>query len=391
LQRPVHFIFYSAEKGFKLSTFALEIRALSKQFEPDQAPAVYNVSLSLEKGEILALVGPSGCGKTTTLRLIAGFEQPDSGSVILGDRTVAGKGHFIPPERRGIGMVFQDHALFPHLTVYENVTFGLSKRSKDQIEKDSQSILKLLGLGRLSKRYPHEISGGERQRVALARALAPQPIVLLLDEPFSSLDADLRIQIRAEVREILKSIGATAIFVTHDQEEALFMGDRLAVFNQGHLEQIATPEEIFHSPNTRFVAEFMGQTDFLTGEVTSEGIQTEIGTLEQHLELPLGTVVEIGIRADDIAMEADPEGESIIVARQFKGAMNIYSLRLPSGKIVHAYQPHIKVIRPGTPVHVLAAPGHPLACFKDGKAVPVTGHIPIQAESTASSFFNIPR
>jgi iron(III) transport system ATP-binding protein len=354
-----------------LSIFALEIRNLSKQFEPDQAPAVHDVSLSLEKGEILAMVGPSGCGKTTTLRLIAGFEQPDAGSVILGEQIVAGNGHFIPPERRGIGMVFQDHALFPHLTVYENVAFGLSKRPKELIAENTQCMLELLGLERLGKRYPHEISGGERQRVALARALAPQPIVLLLDEPFSSLDADLRIQIRGEVREILKSLGASAIFVTHDQEEALFMGDRLAVFNQGHLEQVATPEEIFHSPNTRFVAEFMGQTDFITGEVNAEGIQTEIGLLEQQVSLPLGTRVEIGIRADDIALQAHPAGQSTVISRQFKGAMNIYSLRLPSGKTVHAYQPHTKIIRPGTAVHVLAAPGHPLACFKDGIAVPL--------------------
>ena len=372
-----------------MSKNALEIRDLSKQFEPDQAPAVYNVSLSLERGEILALVGPSGCGKTTTLRLIAGFEQPDTGSVILGERTVAGNGYFIPPERRGIGMVFQDHALFPHLTVYENVAFGLSKQPKELIEEHTHGMLALLGLDRLGKRYPHEISGGERQRVALARALAPQPIVLLLDEPFSSLDADLRIQIRGEVREILKSIGASAIFVTHDQEEALFMGDRLAVFNQGHLEQVATPEEIFHSPNTHFVAEFMGQTDFISGEVNAEGVQTEIGLLDQHLELPLGTHVEIGIRADDIAMQAHPAGESTVISRQFKGAMNIYSLRLPSGKTVHAYQPHTKVIQPGTPVHVLAAPGHPLACFKDGIAVPLVTPAPVDVEDPSGRFLKV--
>ncbi|MFO7624008.1 MAG: ABC transporter ATP-binding protein [Anaerolineales bacterium] len=353
-----------------MSSYALEIRDLSKQFEPDQAPAVINISLSMQKGEILALVGPSGCGKTTTLRLIAGFEQPDAGSVILGDRTVAGNGRFVPPEQRGVGMVFQEHALFPHLNVFENVAFGLSKRPKKMGEESANAMLKLLGLVHLEKRYPHEISGGERQRVALARALAPQPIVLLLDEPFSSLDADLRIQIRAEVREILKSIQATAIFVTHDQEEALVMGDRLAVFNQGSIEQIGTPEEIFHSPQARFVAEFMGQTDFLVGEVSPAGIQTEIGLLKQHLELSVGTQVEIGIRADDIAIETHPGGKSVVVSRQFKGALNIYSLRLPSGQLVHAYQPHTKIIQAGTPVHVLAAPGHWLPCFKDGRAVP---------------------
>jgi iron(III) transport system ATP-binding protein len=352
-----------------LSSYALEIRDLLKQYEPDQSPAVNHVSLSMEKGEILALVGPSGCGKTTTLRLIAGFEQPDSGCVILGGKIVAGDGHIVPPEQRGVGMVFQEHALFPHLNVFENVAFGLSKRPREMIKDGAYAMLKLLGLVHLERRYPHEISGGERQRVALARAMAPQPIVLLLDEPFSSLDADLRIQIRAEVREILKNIQATAIFVTHDQEEALFMGDRLAVFNQGCLEQIASPEMIFHSPEARFVAEFMGQTDFLTGEVSPAGIQTEIGLLGQDLDLPLGTQVEIGIRADDISIETHAGGESIVISRQFKGALNIYSLRLPSGRLVHAYQPHTKIIQPGTSVHVLATPGHWLPCFKNGKAV----------------------
>jgi iron(III) transport system ATP-binding protein len=352
-----------------LSSYALEIRDLLKQYEPDQSPAVNHVSLSMEKGEILALVGPSGCGKTTTLRLIAGFEQPDSGCVILGGKIVAGDGHIVPPEQRGVGMVFQEHALFPHLNVFENVAFGLSKRPREMIKDGAYAMLKLLGLVHLERRYPHEISGGERQRVALARAMAPQPIVLLLDEPFSSLDADLRIQIRAEVREILKNIQATAIFVTHDQEEALFMGDRLAVFNQGCLEQIASPEMIFHSPEARFVAEFMGQTDFLTGEVSPAGIQTEIGLLGQDLDLPLGTQVEIGIRADDISIETHAGGESIVISRQFKGALNIYSLRLPSGRLVHAYQPHTKIIQPGTSVHVLATPGHWLPCFINGKAV----------------------
>ena len=349
---------------------ALEIQELSKQYEPGQPPAIENISIAMPRGEILALVGPSGCGKTTTLRLIAGFEQPESGSIALDGRIVASPERIIPPEKRGVGMVFQEHALFPHLNVVDNVAFGLSKQPRKSRLDTAREMLSMLGLAHLELRFPHEISGGERQRVALARALAPRPIVLLLDEPFSSLDADLRIQIRAEVRELLKSIQATAIFVTHDQEEALFMGDRLAVFNQGRLEQIATPEEIFHIPQTRFVAEFMGQTDFISGVIVPAGVQTEIGILNQQLELPIGTQVEIGIRADDVALQAYPGGDSIVVSRQFRGALNIYSLHLPSGQLVHAYQPHTTVIQPGTPVHVLAAPGHPLPCFIDGVAVP---------------------
>jgi iron(III) transport system ATP-binding protein len=346
----------------------VELFNIAKQFNQKDLPAVFDMCLSLEKGEILALVGPSGCGKTTTLRLIAGFEQPDSGRVVLDGRLVAGNGVFVPPERRGIGMVFQEHALFPHLTVIENVSFGLANLPRQAQEQAALSMLKLLGLERLARRYPHELSGGERQRAALARALAPQPVVLLLDEPFSSLDADLRLQIREEVRAILKEIGATAIFVTHDQEEALFMGDRLAVFNHGRLEQIGTPEEIFHSPATRFVAEFMGQTDFLCGEVTSQGIRTEIGTLSQQVDLPVGTLVEIAVRADDITFEPMENSAAMIMARQFKGAMNVYRLRLPSGQLLHAYQPHALLLPAGLPVRVRVDPGHPLACFHQGKA-----------------------
>jgi iron(III) transport system ATP-binding protein len=348
---------------------ALEVSKLSKKFGQGQLPAVHDVSFSLQKGEILALVGPSGCGKTTTLRLIAGFEQPDAGQVFLEGRLVADGNTFVPPEKRGVGMVFQDHALFPHLKVFENVSFGLLNRNNSEKKTVAASMLNLLGIEQLSDRYPHELSGGERQRVALARALAPQPVVLLFDEPFSSLDADLRHQIREEVRVILKGIGASAIFVTHDQEEALFMGDRLAVFNQGHLEQIATPEEIFHSPATRFVAEFMGQTDFIKGIVAQEGILTEIGTLSQKLNLPLGTEVEIAVRADDIAFEPQDGGNGLILGRQFKGALNIYRLRLPSGHIVHAIQPHIRILKPGTQVVVRADPGHDLACYYEGKYV----------------------
>jgi iron(III) transport system ATP-binding protein len=348
---------------------ALEIRNLSKSFDGNEYPAVCDVSFSLDKGEILALVGPSGCGKTTTLRLIAGFEQPDAGEVSIGDRVVAGRKSFVPPEQRGVGMVFQEHALFPHLTVNANIGFGLSRLPKGEARKKTDAMLNLLGLQRLADRYPHEISGGERQRVALARALAPQPIVLLLDEPFSSLDADLRSQVREEVRVILKAVGATAIFVTHDQEEALFMGDRLAVFSQGALEQIGSPEEIFHTPATRFVADFMGQTDFLIGIVTENGIQTEIGLLPQWMDLTPGEEVEVAVRADDVTFDPDKDGKAIILARYFKGAMNIYRVRLSSGRIIHSHQPHTLILKPGTPVNVRADPGHALACFFNGKAV----------------------
>ena len=329
--------------------------------------ALHALDLTVHKGEILAVVGPSGCGKTTTLRLLAGFEHPTAGSITLQQELVAGGRSFVPPERRGVSMVFQEHALFPHLTVFENVAFGLGNNPQDS--KKTDFMLRLVGLESLAKRYPSELSGGERQRVALARAMAPQPILILFDEPFSNLDADRRNRMREEVRAILKTTGSTAIFVTHDQQEALFMGDRLAVLNQGCLEQIGSPEAIFHQPATRFVAEFMGNTDFLPGEVVPEGIQTEIGLLGQGVTLPLGTQVELAFRFDDVAFEPQAGEDAMVLARHFKGAYNIYRLRLPSGDLLHAMQPHTQIIEPGTPVRVYADPGHTLACFYEGKAI----------------------
>ena len=315
------------------------------------------------------MLGPSGCGKTTTLRLIAGFERPDSGSITVSDRLVAGDGVFIPPEKRGVGMVFQDYALFPHLTIHENVGFGLHTRPNAEVNETVMSMLELVGLQQFAQRYPHELSGGQRQRIALARALAPQPFLLLLDEPFSNLDADLRTQMRVEVRQILKSINATAIFVTHDQEEALYLGDRIAILNHGRLEQAGHPEGIFHQPATRFVAEFMGNTDFLPGLVHAEGIETEIGILSQKVALPVGTQVEIALRYDDLRFERNPQAACQVQERHFRGALNIYSLRLPSGQTVQAYKNHTDIIPPGTPVDVRIDPGHELAVFHEGIAI----------------------
>jgi iron(III) transport system ATP-binding protein len=339
---------------------------LTKSFD-GATPAVHDLSLTVQKGEILALLGPSGCGKTTTLRMIAGFERPNGGSIQIEGHPVVNGQKFVPPEKRGVSLVFQEHALFPHLTVFENVLFGLKKDAESR--RQVGFYLRLVGLENLAKRYPHELSGGERQRVALARAMAPQPVLILFDEPFSNLDADRRARIREEVRAILKTSGSTAIFVTHDQEEAMFMGDRLAVLNTGRLEQIGTPEEIFHAPATRFVAEFMGNTDFLMGEVTEGGIKTEIGVFAQSISLPTGTPVEIAIRFDDVKFEPAAGEKSIVLARYFKGAYNIYRLRLPSGRLLHAMQPHTRLIRPGTPVRVHLDPEHPLACFYEGQAV----------------------
>ncbi len=332
------------------------------------ALAVRDLNLEVASGEIVALLGPSGCGKTTTLRLIAGFERPDTGVIGINHQTVAGPGAWVPPEKRGVGMVFQDYALFPHLTVQQNVGFGLNGHKPAHVTDTIEHLLQLTGLARLGERYPHELSGGERQRVALARALAPEPVLLLLDEPFSNLDADRRAVIREQVRAILRTQQATAIFVTHDQEEALFMGDRIAVMNEGWIRQIGQPEDIFHAPATRLVADFMGSTDFLPGEVTEGGILTEIGLIPQRMALPPGALVELAVRADDVTFEHDRSSKALLLARHFKGAQNVYRVRLPSGRVLHSLQPHTLILLPGTPVRVWSNAGHPLACFHDGQA-----------------------
>jgi iron(III) transport system ATP-binding protein len=350
---------------------ALEITQLSKHFPGTALPAVDNISLSLPEGEILALVGPSGCGKTTTLRLVAGLERPDNGEIRLKGQVVASKNLFVPPEKRGVGMVFQEHALFPHLTVAANVAFGLKKEARNGDQDKVRAMLALVGLEKFAGRYPHELSGGERQRVALARALAPEPVLVLMDEPFSSLDADLRLEIREQVRGILKEMRATAVFVTHDQEEALYMGDRLAVFQRGRLEQVGGPEEIFHAPQTRFVAEFMGNSDFLPGQTCPDGICTEIGLLPQPLDLPEGAPVEIALRADDVNFVPDSDGNALVVERLFRGAYNVYRLQLDSGQRLHVMHPHIQVTQAGTRARVFVDAGHSLAVFHHGRAVSV--------------------
>jgi len=314
------------------------------------------ISLEVYEGECLVVLGPSGSGKTTLLRVIAGLEQPRSGRVELAGRDVTDVGRF-PPERRGVGMVFQDYALFPHMTVWENVAFGLSGRGAARRAR-VEELLELIGLRELARRYPHELSGGEQQRVALARALAPNPKVVLLDEPFSNLDADLRRAMRSEIKEILKGLGSTAVLVTHDQEEAFDLGDRIAVLNEGRLEQLGSPEEVYFRPATRFVAEFIGRADFLPARRCPEGLRTELGVFPLDLKEdnhPDGPLWEVLIRPDRVEITPDPQGEAVIVARRLTGSQRLYCLELPSGRRLHSLQPSTRTLKEGSRVRVRVA------------------------------------
>jgi iron(III) transport system ATP-binding protein len=329
----------------------IELQELSKRFSSG-VQAVNHLSLTVGEAEILALLGPSACGKTTILRLIAGFEAPDGGRVVIRGRTVSGDGVLVAPEERGVGIVFQDYALFPHLSVADNIGFGLHDWARAERKRRVRTVLDLVGLGGVAGCHPHELSGGQQQRVAVARALAPAPAVLLLDEPFSNLDTDLRGQMRQEIARILRDTATTTIFVTHDQEEAFAIADRVGVLDRGRLEQVDTPEAVYHAPATPFVARFVGAADFLRGTVTAEGIRTELGLLPNLDGIRDGDAVEVMIRPDDIDFTPDADGDSAIAARQFQGPDNLYRLRLPSGALIHSVQSSTTVYPVGTRVSV---------------------------------------
>ncbi len=355
-----------------MNPITVHCQNLKKQFA--DFTAVADVSFTVGKGELLALVGPSGCGKTTALRLMAGFERLDAGRVTIAGQLVDDGQTAVPPEKRRVGMVFQDYAIFPHLSVADNVAFGLNggrKRNGARVD----DMLTFVGLEGLGERMPHELSGGQQQRVALARALAPEPAVLLLDEPFSNLDAALRREVRAEVRTLLKRSGVTAVFVTHDQEEALFMGDQVAVMRAGRLEQMGPPELVFHQPRTRFVAEFLGSADFVPGTAVAAGVETPLGLLPQPVSAPLGAALEVAVRPDDIFLYADSEeahgrlpANGRVLDRQFLGIAYLYAIGLADGTTVHSWQPHTVNVPLGTAVRVGFRHQHTFPCFYGGVA-----------------------
>lgn len=302
-------------------------RGLSKRF--GRVSAVRDLNLSVERGRTVALLGPSGCGKTTLLRLIAGFERPHAGSVELGGRTLVDQGTFIPPERRWVGMVFQDYALFPHLNVESNVAFGLPK-GRDRGR--ARALLSLVGLNGLGSRMPHELSGGQQQRVALARTLAAEPELVLLDEPFSNLDPALRVQVRADVRRVLESLGTTAIFVTHDQEEALSLAQRVAVMLDGSVHQVGTPWEVYTRPASRQVAEFMGDANFLPGQVRDGYVECELGKLP--VLATFAGPAEVMVRAENLQLSAETGLPVEVVGREFFGHDQVIVARLSSGTVL---------------------------------------------------------
>jgi iron(III) transport system ATP-binding protein len=310
---------------------------------------VERADLEVRAGELLAVLGPSGCGKTTLLRLIAGFERPDSGSVTVAGEEVAGPDRWVPPEKRRIGMVFQDYALFPHLSVERNVGFGCSGE-KGAVRR----TLELVGLQHKAERFPHELSGGERQRVALARALAPNPAVVLLDEPFSNLDATLRAGLRREVELILRDAEATALLVTHDQEEALSLADRVAVMRDGRIAQVGSPEEVYARPAGRWEAQFVGEVNVLTGVARGDGVETELGVFD--LPEPASGTLHVAVRPEQLLLRADEPGNAEVVEREFRGHDVLYRLRHESGRNVLVQLPSLELHAVGARVFVGPAP-----------------------------------
>lgn len=296
----------------------LSVDRLRRCFHNEEAPAVERASFDLGEGEMLALLGPSGCGKTTTLRMIGGFEVPDEGHITLRGKDIT----HAAPEERGIGFVFQDYALFPHLTVLDNVKFGLRKMKRADATARAEEMLRLVGLSGLASRRPHELSGGQQQRVALARTLAIAPPLVLMDEPFSNLDAAMRVETRQEVRNLLKQTGAAGIIVTHDQEEAMAVADRIAVMEAGRIVQIGTPDEIYRYPVSAFVASFIGRSNILTGNANGMEVATEFGNLP--LSRAANGAVTLSVRPEQIMLEADPDGPASVVGREFRGHDQLY-------------------------------------------------------------------
>jgi iron(III) transport system ATP-binding protein len=342
----------------------LKLENVSKHF--GDVVAVQNVSLDVTAGEFVTLLGPSGCGKTTTLRMIAGFETATDGRIRLGDRDITR----LPPQQRGIGMVFQNYALFPHLDVFENVAFGLRAThvARANVSKRVAAALELVGLADLSKRRVQDLSGGQQQRVAVARAIAPEPRLILLDEPLSNLDAAMRERTRTELRNLLKRLGVTAIFVTHDQEEAFALSDRIAVMNTGELQQVGAPEQLYHNPATLFVAGFMGRANLVHAQVTGmqgDRLSCAIAGSTHIIAIPVGHIrsgdrVRVLLRPESLSIVprggAPQPGDfgGVVADRRFAGAHTYYQIKLADEDLTVIGS--ARDARIGEPVHVRVEP-----------------------------------
>ena len=341
-------------------------------------PVVTGLDIHLRNGDIGCLLGPSGCGKTTILRAIAGFEPVTAGEINLNGERLSSPGKTSPPERRRIGMVFQDYALFPHLTVQDNIAFGINRHPERQ--RIVEELLDLVKLTQLGKRYPHELSGGQQQRVALARTLAPDPELLLLDEPFSNLDGELRRRLSGEVRDILKQRGISALLVTHDQNEAFAVSDHVGVLRDGKLQQWDSPYNLYHEPATPFVASFIGQGYFIRGQLISpDTVQTELGVIRGNraYKLQAGSAVDVLLRPDDIVGQHDSSLQATIIGKTFLGATTMYRLQLPTGSILEAIFPSHDDHLLGDNVGIRIAADH-LVVFTAQGSVNVHAQLPLE-------------
>jgi iron(III) transport system ATP-binding protein len=339
----------------------LELQSVNLAF--DKQLVVKDVSIKLNDGEIACLLGPSGCGKTTLLRAIAGFKALDEGTIDFAGSILSSTSKTIPPEKRRVGMVFQDFALFPHLNIAENICFGIRRQSKKQKSNRLSELLSLISLSGSERKYPHELSGGQQQRVALARAIAPRPHLLLLDEPFSSMDVELRSSLAKEIRSILKHEKITAVMVTHDQNEAFSMADRIGVMNKGKLLQWDTAENLYHAPNNLFVSRFVGSSNFLKGIVVTEGeVDTALGRFSYKNQfqsepqtMSEGQQVEVLVRPEYIQKCDGSGSQATLVSREFRGGYYLYSLSLESGEKVQALLPSLANFQLGETVKITLA------------------------------------
>ena len=331
------------------STHAIEVDSVTTSF--GGVRAVADASLSVAPGELVAMLGPSGSGKTTLLRTIAGFERPDAGTIRIDGHEVVGSGSWVEPEVRRVGMVFQHGALFPHLTAAANVAFGAASEAR------SRQLLELVGLAERASAFPHELSGGERQRIAVARALAADPAVVLLDEPFASLDPALRDSLRSEVVRILRAAGASALLVTHDQAEALSLADRIVVMRAGRVEQCGTPGDVYLRPRSRWVAEFVGEADVLPGRVVAGMVECELGRFDA--QNGLDGEVEVMIRPEHVQLERSgpPNGhlEAVVLDHRSYGHDHLTHVRLPSGRVLRSRRLGFARVDPGATVRVNVA------------------------------------